>query len=141
MKTIDDFAVAGLRVLVRADLNAPLEGGGVADDGRIRASLPTLTALRTRGAKVIVCAHLGRPGGKPDPRYSLAPVAGREHRPVGYLLVVHRHEDLVVHGLIPPARSSLAKSILFPGQCHAAYRWPGTNVPWVRSRHHPGRRS
>ncbi len=77
MKTIDDFEVAGLRVLVRADLNVPLDGGRVADDGRIRASLPTLTALTTRDAKVIVCAHLGRPGGKPDPRYSLAPVAVR----------------------------------------------------------------
>ena len=77
MKTIDDFAVDGLRVLVRADLNVPPDGNRVADDGRIRAGLPTLTALTTRAAKVIVCAHLGRPGSKPDPRYSLAPVAAR----------------------------------------------------------------
>jgi phosphoglycerate kinase len=77
MKTIDDLAVAGKRVLVRADLNVPLDGGRVADDGRITASLATLTTLMASDAKVIVCAHLGRPGGKPDPRYSLAPVADR----------------------------------------------------------------
>jgi phosphoglycerate kinase len=77
MKTIDDLAVAGKRVLVRADLNVPLDDGLVGDDGRIRASLPTLTTLMARDAKVIVCAHLGRPGGKPDPRYSLRPVAVR----------------------------------------------------------------
>ena len=77
MKTIDDFAVTGQRVLVRDDLNVPLDGGYVTDDGRIRAALPTLTALLDRDAKVIVCAHLGRPAGKPDPTYSLAPVAAR----------------------------------------------------------------
>jgi len=77
MKTIDDLAVAGKRVLVRADLNVPLMDGHVADDGRILASLPTLNALTSRGAKVIVCAHLGRPKGKPDLKYSLAPVAVR----------------------------------------------------------------
>jgi phosphoglycerate kinase len=77
MKTIDDFAVAGQRVLVRDDLNVPLDGARIADDGRIRGALPTLTALLDHGAKVIVCAHLGRPAGKPDPRYSLAPAAVR----------------------------------------------------------------
>jgi phosphoglycerate kinase len=77
MKTIDDLAVAGKRVLVRADLNVPLKDGHVADDGRLLASLPTLKALTSRGAEVIVCAHLGRPKGKPDLKYSLAPVAVR----------------------------------------------------------------
>ena len=77
MKTIDDFAVTGQRVLVRDDFNVPLHGGRITDDGRIRAALPTLTALLDRGAGVIVCAHLGRPAGKPDPKYSLAPVASR----------------------------------------------------------------
>src|SRR3974390_820745 len=77
MKTIDDFAVAGQRVLVRDDLNVPLDRGRVTDDGRIRGALATLPALLDRGAKVIVCAHLGRPAGKPDPKYSLAPVAAR----------------------------------------------------------------
>ena len=77
MKTIDDLAVAGQRVLVRDDLNVPVDGGRVSDDGRIRAALTTLAALLDRGAGVIVCAHLGRPKGEPDPRYSLAPVAAR----------------------------------------------------------------
>ncbi len=77
MKTIGDVEVEGRRVLVRADLNVPLDDGRITDDGRIRASLPTLTALTSRGAKVIVCSHLGRPGGREDLRYSLAPVAAR----------------------------------------------------------------
>jgi phosphoglycerate kinase len=77
MRTIDDFAVAGQRVLVRDDLNVPLDGTRITDDGRIRGALPTLTALLDHGAKVIICAHLGRPAGKADPKYSLAPVAAR----------------------------------------------------------------
>jgi len=69
--------VQGKRVLVRCDLNVPLAEGRINDDGRIRASLPTLTALADAGAKVIVLAHLGRPKGQPDPAYSLKPAADR----------------------------------------------------------------
>ncbi|MCG8150015.1 phosphoglycerate kinase [Pimelobacter simplex] len=69
--------VAGKRVLVRSDLNVPLDGATITDDGRIRASVPTIEALAAAGARVVVAAHLGRPKGEPDPAYSLAPVAAR----------------------------------------------------------------
>ena len=69
--------LAGKRVLVRADLNVPLDGTTITDDGRIRASVPTLRRLLDAGAQLVVAAHLGRPKGAPDPAYSLAPVAGR----------------------------------------------------------------
>jgi phosphoglycerate kinase len=78
MKTIDDLGdLRGKRVLVRADLNVPLDGAIITDDGRIRASVPTIRTLTGRGARVVVCAHLGRPKGAPDPTYSLRPVADR----------------------------------------------------------------
>ena len=78
MKTLADLGdLRGRRVLVRSDLNVPLDGETITDDGRIRASLPTITRLVEVGARVVVCAHLGRPKGEPDPRYSLAPVAAR----------------------------------------------------------------
>ncbi|MFB7842078.1 phosphoglycerate kinase [Microbacterium sp. NPDC056052] len=67
----------GTRVIVRCDLNVPLRDAVITDDGRVRASVPTLKALIDQGARVIVCSHLGRPDGAPDPRYSLAPVAER----------------------------------------------------------------
>jgi len=69
--------VAGKRVLVRSDLNVPLKDGAIGDDGRIRASVPTIRALTEAGARVVVTAHLGRPNGAPDAKYSLAPVADR----------------------------------------------------------------
>jgi phosphoglycerate kinase len=69
--------LAGKRVLVRSDLNVPLDGDRITDDGRIRASVPQLQALLDAGAKVVVMAHLGRPKGAPDPAYSLAPIARR----------------------------------------------------------------
>src|SRR3954452_1356923 len=82
MRSLDDLlaeGVSGRRVFLRADLNVPLDKNtrAITDDGRIRASLPTLQALREAGARVVVAAHLGRPEGVPDPQYSLAPVAAR----------------------------------------------------------------
>ena len=78
MKTIADLGdLRGKRVLVRSDLNVPLDGETITDDGRIRASVPTIKSLSEAGARVVVCAHLGRPKGSPDPRYSLRPVAAR----------------------------------------------------------------
>ena len=91
MKTIEELGdLAGLRVLVRSDLNVPIDGETIGDDGRIRASLPTLVQLAKAGAKVIVTAHLGRPKGTPDPKYTLAPVAKR----LGELL---QPEGITVH--------------------------------------------
>ncbi|ATO18159.1 phosphoglycerate kinase [Micromonospora sp. WMMA2032] len=127
MRNLDDLlaeGVSGRRVLVRADLNVPLDkqtgeindhdsasapqGGApdgvrIADDGRIRAVLPTLSALVQAGAKVVVCSHLGRPKGAPDPQFSLRPVAGR----LGELLgaPVHFAEDTVGDS----ARSTVAE--------------------------------
>ena len=78
MKSISDLGdLRGKRVLIRCDLNVPLDGTTITDDGRIRASLPTLNELRTAGAKVVVLAHLGRPKGQVNPKYSLAPAAAR----------------------------------------------------------------
>ncbi|RBY90671.1 phosphoglycerate kinase [Blastococcus sp. TF02A-26] len=82
MRSLDDLlaeGVSGRRVLVRADLNVPLDKQTreITDDGRIRASLPSIQALRDGGARVVVAAHLGRPKGTPDPQFSLAPVAAR----------------------------------------------------------------
>lgn len=78
VKTLDSLGdVRGKRVLVRSDFNVPLDGTTITDDGRIRAALPTLKALLDGGARVIVTAHLGRPKGEPEAKYSLAPVAAR----------------------------------------------------------------
>lgn len=70
-------SLSGKRVLVRSDLNVPLDGTRITDDGRVRASVPTIRELAEAGARVVVVAHLGRPKGAPDERYSLRPVAAR----------------------------------------------------------------
>jgi phosphoglycerate kinase len=113
--------VRGRRVLVRADLNVPLGDGRITDDGRIRAVLPTINALREAGAAVVVCSHLGRPKGERDPRYSLAPVAVRLGellgRPVAFAAdTVGPSAGAVVDGLAT-AEVALLENLRFePGE-------------------------
>lgn len=78
MRTLRDLPdLGGKRVILRCDLNVPLESQAITDDGRVRASIPTINYLTEHGAKVIIISHLGRPDGVPNPEYSLAPVARR----------------------------------------------------------------
>ena len=74
LASLDPAHLNGQRVLVRVDFNCPIQDGVVTDDSRVRAALPTIAYLRDNGARVVLCSHLGRPHGVPDPRYSLAPV-------------------------------------------------------------------
>ena len=75
LRTIESLGeLSGKVVLLRCDLNVPLKDGVIGDDGRIRASLPTINALLHSGATVVAMSHLGRPDGEPNPAYSLAPV-------------------------------------------------------------------
>lgn len=78
LRTLDTLGdLHGRRVFLRCDLNVPLKDGEITDDGRIRASIPTIRMLLDRGASIVIASHLGRPDGAPDPKYSLAPVARR----------------------------------------------------------------
>jgi phosphoglycerate kinase len=82
-RTLSDLEVSGKRVLVRVDFNVPIKNGAITDDTRIRASLPTITWLLDHGATVMLASHLGRPKGKPNPEFSLRPVAERLSRLLG----------------------------------------------------------
>jgi phosphoglycerate kinase len=117
LRTLDDLDVSGRRVLLRADFNVPLakEDGTITDDLRIRATLPTIDALLERGAlQIVVCSHLGRPKGKPDVAFSLAPVAAR----LGELLGVQIPLSGTPVGPVPAdVRVALLENLRFdPGE-------------------------
>ncbi|MER3496146.1 MAG: phosphoglycerate kinase [Armatimonadota bacterium] len=118
--TVDSLSEAdlkGKRVLVRCDFNVPIEEGKVADDRRITESLPTLKLLLDRGASLLLTSHLGRPDGKPDPKYSLAPVAARLAellgRPVPLLKdCVGPEVDAIAQGM-KPGEVALLENVRF----------------------------
>ena len=104
--SVRDADVAGRRVLVRVDFNVPLDGGAVADDTRIRATLPTIELLRERGAATILASHLGRPKGKVDSALSMQPVAERLSELLGVEVrqapaVIGGEVETLAHGLGP----------------------------------------
>ena len=120
-RSVEETEVDGRRVLVRVDFNVPLVDGGVVDDTRIRAALPTIRFLLDRGARVVLASHLGRPKGKPDPRFRIEPVARRlselieqdvQSRPV---VVGPAAEEAVAK--LSPGRAVMLENVRFePGE-------------------------
>jgi phosphoglycerate kinase len=108
MTQLADLNVAGKRVFLRCDLNVPLKEGAITDDGRIRASLPTINALLDKGARLVIAAHLGRPKGEAKPELSLAPIAQRLGELVG--------KKVTFAGAITGASVTQAAETLAPGE-------------------------
>ena len=103
-KTVEDIDVKGKKVLVRVDFNVPIKDNGVGDDTRIRAALPTIDYLLKHGAAVILCSHLGRPKGGPDPKFSLKPVAD-------YLAALMKKPVAFASDCIGPIAEKAAKAL------------------------------
>ncbi|MBG0789984.1 MAG: phosphoglycerate kinase [Desulfovibrionaceae bacterium] len=106
MKCIDDIDIKGKRILFRVDFNVPLEEGIITDDNRIKAAVPTIKYALDQGASVILCAHLGKPGGKVVPELSLGPVAKRTGELLGVAVplvpgVIDDQARLVAESLVP----------------------------------------
>jgi phosphoglycerate kinase len=97
LRSIENLDLSGRKVIVRLDLNAPLDGSEVSDDTRITAALPTVRHLMNAGAKVVLCSHLGRPKGKPEAKYSLKPVGQKLAELSGYeVMLVEDYDDNLV---------------------------------------------
>ena len=117
MSSLDDLDVKGKRVFLRCDLNVPLKGGVITDDGRIRASLPTIAALLEKGASLVIAAHLGRPKGEAKAELSLAPIAERLsqllERPVKFIGEVIGESVQEAADALQPGEILLLENILF----------------------------
>ena len=118
IRDLTDAEVRGKRALVRVDFNVPLdEGGTVTDDTRIRAALPTIDALVAKGARVVLLSHLGRPKGKPEARYSLAPVAKRlgelTRHPVKFVAALDGDDAVSASQALEPGQILLLENTRF----------------------------
>ncbi|CAN5800641.1 phosphoglycerate kinase [soil metagenome] len=121
LESLDAGAIEGSRALVRVDFNCPVKDGSVADNTRIRAALPTIELLRTRGARLVLLSHLGRPKGGPDPRYSLEPVVRELERllgsPVSFLRDPLSEEAVAETRRLPRGGVAIAENTrFFPGE-------------------------
>ena len=112
MSDLKDLAVTGKGVFLRCDLNVPLKEGVITDDGRIRASLPTITQLLDNGAALVIAAHLGRPKGEAKPELSLAPIAKRLGELLGKEIQFESVASVVNQGVIDRAKSLKSGEIL-----------------------------
>ena len=111
-KSIDQVEIAGKKLFLRVDFNVPIDKNGkITDDTRIQATLPTIKYALSKNAKIILASHLGRPKGKPEPQYSLAPVA----RKLGKLL---KKEVKLAPDCIGPEVEKMAAA-MNPGRCHS----------------------
>jgi len=113
LRTIDQLDLNGKRVILRSDLNVPIKDGVITDDGRIRASLPTLLRLLEQGASVVMIAHLGRPKGERKPELSLAPVAQRLGELLGRKVLFHTEIERDLPAEIGPGSVVLLENIRY----------------------------
>ena len=121
LESLDAGAIEGSRALVRVDFNCPVKDGSVADNTRIRAALPTIELLRSRGARLVLLSHLGRPKGGPDPRYSLEPVVRELERllgsPVSFLRDPLSEQAVAETRRLPRGGVAIAENTrFFPGE-------------------------
>jgi len=120
IRDLTDAEVSGKRTLVRVDFNVPLDdAGNVTDDTRIRAALPTIDALVAKGARIVLLSHLGRPKGRPEPKYSLAPVAKRlgelTKHPVRFVAALDNDEAVAATQELHPGEILLLENTRFSG--------------------------